>query len=143
MADHSTRSFRKTLFFTFVILALFGVFAVAVREITKGGDDDEWQLYVSFAAILIGVGGAFGLAALSNTKVNAAANVTSIGGIGLGGMMMAYREISKLQLDWLFVGQSLLLVFGAYCLLFWAAVVVDNRHPTPPAAGTNPPPAAP
>lgn len=132
--------FIKTLGITVFALLAFTLLAWALRKYVF--TEDDWQQYVSAAALLIGVGGAFGLGTVLDDGLKESANVTAITGIAAGGVMMAYKEIAVLGLGDGFFWKALGLFLVAYTIMFSLAAWIEIRsrrtHTTAPDHNDQP-----
>ncbi len=76
-----------------VILTVLVLFCVVAIWLTNSLLEGNWTSYSTFAALLVGVGGVLSVGALPSGGVKEASTITALTAIGLGGIMLAYKEV--------------------------------------------------
>lgn len=137
LSGYFSWSFARTVISAFVILLLF----VGGSWLFRNKLLDSWQTYTSIAATILGVGGVFVLVALASDAAQQAANVVGLGAVGLGSVMLAYKEVAagfgKKEVvtegynqpevgDVLFL-QSTALIFITFVLMLWIVEFISSR----------------
>jgi cation transport ATPase len=102
------QSLRPSLISILLVLSLFcGVAIFLPGSLFK----EDWSAYTTFATLIIGCGGAFAIGGLPSGGAKDASTLTSLTSIGLGGMMLAYKEVvTGDKGDWIYFLQVIAIV---------------------------------